>query len=165
MRDSHPFPFQIAVFTNFSSKSTRASKPNELQEQLKLGNVSLLNSNSTVYLPPATLETSNMVSGQTESSIFSKEGPSHHNKLPKNTQDITWYVATSGGFWSALIYLHQSIGTLDLIFSTRFSPQNFPGLLDLIYPPKGNLWIRPAKYFINSYLWWNSSKNCFHLFG
>ena len=32
------------------------------------------------FLPPANLEPSNMASGQTESSIFSKEGPSHHSK-------------------------------------------------------------------------------------
>ena len=66
-----------------------------------------------------------MASVQTESSIFNKEGSSHHKKLPNNTQGVTRRVAMSAGFWSALIHLQESIGTLDLIFSARFSTQIF----------------------------------------
>ena len=91
------FKITLLLFTNFSFKSTPASKTNELPE-LNSGNVSLFNSNYTVSLPPATLKQSNMASGQTESSIFNKEGPSHHNKLPNNTQGVTQRVAMSAGF-------------------------------------------------------------------
>ena len=92
------FKTTLLLFTYFSSKSTPASKPNDLPEQLKLGNVSLFNLNSTASLPPATLEQSNMASGQTEASIFSKEGPSHHKKFPNNTQGVTFCTAMSAGF-------------------------------------------------------------------
>ena len=66
-----------------------------------------------------------MASDQAESSIFNKEGPSYHKKLPNNTQGITRRVAMSAGFWSVLMYLQESIGKLDLIFFTRFSTQIF----------------------------------------
>ena len=95
----------LLLFTKFSSRSTPGSKTNEIPDQLKLGTISLLNTNYTVSFTLATLEPSNMASGKKESSIFSKEGPSHHNKFPNNTVGVTWRVAMPAWFWSVLTYL------------------------------------------------------------